>query len=928
MNLKDDELVLVDGSGYIFRAYYALPPMFRSDGFPVNAVFGFTNMLLKLIDEIQIEKGGNVSIAIIFDAARETFRNNIYPEYKANRSDPPDDLKPQFDIIKKVPQAFNLKSIESKGFEADDLIASYAKKGKAEGKKITIISSDKDLMQLLDSGISMIDPLKKKEISIENVIDKFGVGPDKVIEVQALAGDSSDNVPGVPGIGPKIAAQLIKDFGNIENLIKNVEKIKQDKRRQSIESNRDLLLISKKLVTLKDDVDLPIKISELSFNPLKIEKLINFLDEMEFNRIKSLVISKFGIQSSNKIEDSEKLVSRDDNVSYFTPKQTKVERNNYQLVLNCNDLKKWIDKIKKIGVVSIDCETTSLNPVEAKIVGFSMSLDNSLACYIPLSHNNIASQIKIEDFKELIKKILEDNSILKIGQNLKYDFIILKMLGIKMLNMDDTMLMSYVLRTGQRGHGLDELSRDYLSHATIKFNEITTINKKKVLFSDVPIKEAKDYAAEDADVTFRLWKILKILLIKNKLYDFYFYIEKPLIEVLGEMEISGCKIDISQLKKLSSEFSKKILVIESEVHSVCDEKFNVGSPKQLGEVLFEKLKLPHGKKGKSGNYQTDVKILEKLRNENFKIASLVLDWRQFSKLKNTYCEGLISRENKNTNRIHTSFGMASTLTGRLSSNDPNLQNIPIKTAEGREIRKAFVCDSDKDIISIDYSQIELRILSHVANIKTLIDAFKEDRDIHTVTAMDIFQLSKEKIDLELRRKAKIINFGIIYGISAYGLASQLKISNTEAKMYMEEYFAKYPGIKEYMKKTVNDCRSKGFVFTPFGRRIFIPFIKDKVASRRNFAERSAINAPIQGGAADMIKLAMPHVLNFLTEKNLKTKVLLQVHDELLFESPSNEIDIIKKEIPKLMISSHEKIISLNVPIKVDIGVGKSWADAH
>ncbi len=934
MSSKENELVLVDGSGYIFRAYYALPPMFRSDGVPVNAVFGFTNMLLKLIEDVQMEKGGNVSIAVIFDAGRLTFRNEIYSDYKANRSDPPDDLKPQFDIIKKVPEAFNLQSIELPGFEADDLIASYARQANLEGQKITIISSDKDLMQLLENGISMIDPLKKKEITKNHVIEKFGVGPEKVIEVQALAGDSSDNVPGVPGIGPKIAAQLINEYGNIENLIENVDKVKQEKRRNAIIENKNLLLVSKKLVTLKDNVSLPVKISELKFNPLKPQKLLKFLEEMEFNRIKSLVITKFGSGGfTNNKEDKNNqvevgIIEKKQVQSYYIPERETINRNLYKLIKAESELISWVEKVKKRGVVSIDCETTSLNAMEARIVGFSMSLENGDACYIPLDHKNYENQVKVEDFKIIIKEILEDGSILKIGQNIKYDYIILKHLGIKIINMDDTMLMSYVLRTGERGHGLDELSKDFLSHETIKYSDVTTIDKKKVLFSEVPVESALYYAAEDADVTYRLWEILKIKLIQDDLYNFYFYVEKPLIEVIAEMEISGFKIDNIQLNKLSEKFSKKIIEIEGNIYSNCGEKFNVGSPKQLGEILFDKLNLPFGKKGKSGNYQTDVKILEKLKSENHEIASLVLDWRQFSKLQNTYCKGLLSRENPNTKRIHTSFGMASTLTGRLSSNDPNLQNIPIKTLEGREIRKVFICENQTNIISIDYSQIELRILAHVAKIKTLISAFNENSDIHLVTAMEVFQLSESKVTSELRRKAKIINFGIIYGISAYGLALQLEISNSEAKMYMDQYFAKYPGIKSYMEKTISNCRSKGFVVTPFGRKISIPFINDKVATRRNFAERSAINAPIQGGAADMIKLAMPKVHKFLVNNKLKSKILLQVHDELLFESPHDEVELIKKEVPLLMTSSYEKFISMSVPIKVDVGIGKSWADAH
>ena len=923
---SDDQLVLVDGSGYIFRAYYALPPMYRSDGLPVNAILGFCNMLLKEIEEIQMEKGGNVSIAVIFDAARKTFRNQIYSKYKANRSDPPDDLKPQFDIIKKVPEAFNLKSIQLQGFEADDLIASYSKEAIKKGKKVTIVSSDKDLMQLLKKNVSIIDPLKKKQIGLENVLEKFGVAPEKVIEVQALAGDSSDNIPGIPGIGPKIAAQLISEFGTVENLIKNCGRIKQEKRKLSIIENAELAMVSKKLVTLKDDVELPIPIDELRFKPLIVHDLLNFLDEMEFNRIKARVISKFGNAAISKTKDKK---SKNGIQNFHYPIREVPNQKKYELISNVQQLFRWKDLINDNGVVAIDCETSSLNPVEANLVGFSMSLENSLSCYIPLAHKgNKQNQMKISDFVSFIKPLLEDSSILKIGQNIKYDLIILKNIGIDVKYFDDTMLMSYVLRTGKRGHGLDELSIDFLSYKTQKYSEVTTVEKKKIAFDEVDIHAAKNYAAEDADVTYRLWEILKLNLIKDKLFDFYFYLERPLIEVIVSMENSGCKIDNTVLKKLSNEFQKKIKTIEKKIFEQSKESFNIGSPKQLGEILFIKLNLPHGKKGKSGNFQTDVKVLEKLRSEKFSIAKDILDWRQFSKLKNTYCEGLLSRENKKTFRIHTSFGMASTLTGRLSSNDPNLQNIPIKTEEGRKIRKAFIAEKDFSLISIDYSQIELRILAHVAKISTLVAAFKKDEDIHSVTAMEVFKVKKTSLTKELRRKAKTINFGIIYGISPYGLAQQLEITNSEAKQYIEEYFNKYPGIKNYMNKTISFCREFGFVRTPFGRRIFIPFINDKVATRRNFAERSAINAPIQGGAADMIKMAMPKIFHFLKEKKMKTKMLLQVHDELIFEVPKDEVGIIKNDVPKIMIDSHKQFTSLLVPLKVDIGIGYNWDDAH
>ncbi len=923
--LKKKDLVLVDGSGYIFRAYYALPPMYKSDGTPVNAVFGFCNMLLKLIEDIQMEKGGEVSIAVIFDAARETFRNEIYSDYKANRSDPPEDLKPQFDLIKKVPEAFNLQSIELLGFEADDLIASYSNEASKLGRKVTIISADKDLMQLLTKEVSIIDPMKKKEITKETVMEKFGVLPDKVIDVQALAGDSSDNVPGVPGIGPKIASQLINEYGSVEELIKKVDSIKQEKRRNSIIDNKDLAIISKKLVTLKQDVPLPLDIEKLEFKPLDVNKLLNFLDEMEFNRIKASVISKYG---NSSIKQEQKKYDKNDEYNFYLPLNEKINNENYDLIDNENSLIEWIEIVKDYGLVAVDCETNSLNAVDADIVGFSMSIENGKSCYVPLGHKNCTKQINLDRFKQIIKPILNDHSILKIGQNIKFDLIVLGKLGLELNNIDDTMLMSYVLRTGKRGHGLDELSLDLLSYETQKYDEVTTIEKKKISFEDVEVHSALNYAAEDADVTFRLYQLLKIELIKNKLYDFYFYVERPLIKIIAEMETNGCKIDNDALVKLSSQFSEKIKQIEKQIFDDAGEKFNVGSPKQLGEILFSKLKLPYSKKGKSGNFQTDVKVLEKLKSEKFDIARKILDWRQFSKLKNTYCEGLLSRESKKTGRIHTSYGMSSTLTGRLSSNDPNLQNIPIKNEEGRQIRKSFIAPKGFKIVSIDYSQIELRILAHVAKIESLIDAFRENQDIHNVTAKNIFQISENSLTSDHRRKAKTINFGIIYGISPYGLASQLDISNSEAKSFIDQYFLRYPGIKDYMKRTIQICRETGSVFTPFGRRIFIPFINDKIATRRNFAERSAINAPIQGGAADMIKLAMPKVSKFLKENSLDTKMLLQVHDELVFEVPEKEIDFIENEVPKIMTNAHELILKLNVPLKAEVGIGKNWDDAH
>ena len=916
-----EELVLVDGSGYIFRAYYALPKMSRSDGLPVNAVFGFCNMLLKQLEQLQNEKGGNVSVVIIFDAARKTFRNDIFSEYKSNRSEPPDDLVPQFDIIKKIPNVFNLRSIEFPGFEADDLIASYSERAKKLGIKVTVISSDKDLMQLVSEGVKMLDPIKNREIGREEVFNKFGVYPEKVIDVQALAGDSTDNVPGVPGIGIKTAALLINEYGSLEGLLQNFEKIKQQKRREAIKDNQEFAVLSKKLVTLKKDVELPMQIEQLKFRALDVKKLISFLDEMEFNRIKSLVITKYGTG-----EISEKKESFKSEKTSFN-NENNIDKKNYKLILNNLELKKIVDQIYIDGVVAIDCETTSLSATESELVGFSMSRKNSMAYYVPLKHSVVEKQIPITEFVRTLKPLLEDSSILKIGQNIKFDLIVLEKIGIKVENVDDTMLMSYVLSTGRNKHGLDELAKIYLNYDTIKYKELFEKKNAKD-FSNIELVDALNYAAEDSDVTLRLWYTLKEKLIKQGLFSFYFYNEKPLINVIKKMEINGVKINFKFLEKLSRSFEDEIKILEKKIFKVCGSEFNIGSPKQLGEIIFDKLKLPFGKRGKSGNYQTDVKILEKLKLEKFEVADYLLHWRQLQKLKSTYCEGLISRKNLISERVHTSFGMASTLTGRLSSNDPNLQNIPIKTKEGKMIRNAFICEKGSKIVSIDYSQIELRILAHVANIKSLKEGFAKGLDIHSLTAQEVFQVDNQNVTDDLRRKAKTINFGIIYGISPYGLASQLDISNSEAKDYIEKYFKKYPGIQNYMTQTIEKCRSNGYVETLFGRKIYIPFINDKLAMRRNFSERSAINAPIQGGAADMIKRAMNKVSIYLEDNKLKTKMLLQVHDELIFEMPDNEIDKIPKKLASIMEESYKPNVDFSVPLLAEVGIGKSWAESH
>ncbi len=915
---KTDHFYLVDGSGYIFRAYYALPPLSRkSDGLPTGAVSGFSNMLFKLLEDSRSDDSKNkpTHFAVIFDSARKNFRNEIYKDYKANRSEPPDDLAPQFEYIRKAVHAFNVPSIEQINYEADDLIATYAKKINNAGAKVTIISSDKDLMQLVSNKIRLFDPMKSKVIGEKEVKEKFGVGPDQVIDVQSLAGDSSDNIPGVPGIGIKTAAELINRYKNLETLLKRAEEIPQKKRKETILENKNSALISKKLVTLKDDVPVKDKIEDFLIKEIKKEKLYSFLREMEFNRLLSQAINFYG-ETDNKIEINE-------------VKKEKIDISKYQTITTEKQLEDFVKILKNQNLISVDTETSSLNPLVADLVGISFCYNDGQACYIPLK-NYKEKCLSLNTVIKKIKPILEDKSIKKIGQNIKFDYIILKRNQINIFPMEDTMLASYTLDAGLNRHNLDTLSETHLNHKTISFKNLVGTGKKQISFSDVELKKATQYAGEDADVTFRLYKLFKERLDKEKLTKIYEIFEKPMVELLAEIEINGIKVDKNYLKKLSKKFEDKISKIEKEIYLLAKKKFNIGSPKQLGEIIYNDLKISNLKKTKKGGLATSAKILEDLAFKGHKFPGFVLDWRQLSKLKNTYTDALQEHINSKTNRVHTSFLLAATNTGRLASSDPNLQNIPIKTEDGREIRKAFIAEKSNVLISADYNQIEMRILADLADVKELKKAFINNDDIHSITASQVFNVPVNKVDQNLRRKAKAINFGIIYGITQYGLAKQISVSNNEALEFISSYFKKFPEIKDYMQSTIKFCQKNGYVSNIFGRKIHLRSINDKNFSVRSFQERAAINAPIQSSAADIIRLAMIELHEKIKSKKVyNAKMLLQIHDELVFESSKNNQKkvetIVKKTMESISSSEHHMF---TIPLDVNINSGNNWDEAH
>ena len=919
---KTDHFYLIDGSGYIFRAYYALPPLIRkSDGLPTGAVNGFCNMLFKLLEDSKSENNLQkpTHFAVIFDAARKTFRNEIYSDYKANRSDPPEDLAPQFEYIRKSVVAFNLPSIDLVNYEADDLIATYTQQILEKGAKVTIVSSDKDLMQLYKKDVRIFDPMKNKFISPEDINNKFGVDPKKVIDVQALAGDSSDNVPGVPGIGVKTAAELINKYGTLEKLLDKAHEIKQNKRRETLIENKDKAIISKKLVTLKKDAPIKKNIEDFKLQEIDKDKLYKFLREMEFNRLLSSVISTYGEPklSSQNIDSNAK------------EKQQTISKKNYYLIKDINEIDKWVQEAEEAGELAIDTETSSLDAHQADLVGISLSTKIGKACYIPIGHKSKGC-LKNELVIKKLKPLLEDKSVKKIGQNIKFDFIVLYKQGIKMSSMEDTMLMSYVLDAGKNRHNMDTLSEIHLSHKTISFKDLVGTGKKEINFSDVELDRAMEYAAEDADITYRLYKIFNKNLKLEKLTNIYEIFEKPLIEILAFMEINGIKIDSKFLKDLSLKFEKKIKNLEKEIFKLSKKEFNIGSPKQLGEIIYNELKIAVLKKTRKGSFATSASVLEDLAFKGHEFPKLILDWRQVSKLKNTYSDALTEHININTNRVHTSFLLAATTTGRLASSNPNLQNIPIKSEEGKEIRKAFIAEKGFTLISADYNQIEMRILADLADVKELKKAFKNNEDIHSLTASQVFNLDIKKVDQDTRRKAKAINFGIIYGISQYGLAKQIMVSNNEAADFLNSYFLKFPEIKDYMNSTINFCRKSGYVNNIFGRRSHINGINDKNYNVRNFQERAAINAPIQGSASEIMRLAMIRLAKkFKDLTNIQSKILLQIHDELIFEVPNTELkkisSIIKEEMTSVVSSD---LHSFSIPLTVDINSGDNWGILH
>ncbi len=916
---QQNHLYLIDGSGYIFRAYHKLQPMTDPMGTPVNAVFGFSTMIWKLIEDLN-DAENPTHLAVILDAAKQTFRMDIYPEYKANRPPPPEDLRPQFPLIRDAVAAFSAPCIEISGFEADDIIASYAEEALAQGWKVTIVSSDKDLMQLVRPGLDLLDTMKNVHLGEAQVIEKFGVPPNKVIEVQALMGDSVDNVPGIPGIGPKTAAELIQQYGDLETLLANAHEIKQQKRRENLIEFADLARISKQLVTLKRDVPLPMPLDDLVLRKPPRGPMVAFFDKHGFRSLKA------------KIAPDEIAVG---DVREAAPPPV-IATDGYECVTSEERLIWWIDAALAQGVCAFDTETTSLDAMLAELVGFSLCLSPGQACYVPLTHQSgdgllaeRPEQLSLARALEMLRPLLANPAVLKIGQNIKYDALVLKKYDADIISFDDTMLLSYALDCGKNNHGMDTLAQVHLGHTTISYASVTGSGKNKISFREVPLREATAYASEDADVTFRLHASLKPRLWREQMTTVYETLERPLARVLVDMENEGIKVDRAELAALSADFAKRMAELELRAGIEAQGPFNLGSPKQLGEILFERMGLKGGKKGKSGAYSTDSDVLDGFAAEGVALAQTVLEWRQLAKLKSTYTDALQEQINPRTGRVHTSFAMASTTTGRLSSTDPNLQNIPIRTEEGRKIRRAFVAEPGNKLICADYSQIELRILAHMANIPALRQAFADGTDIHAMTASEVFGVPVEGMDPMIRRQAKAINFGIIYGISAFGLARQLGISRGDAQGFIVRYFEKFPGIKTYMSDTIEACRKQGYVETLFGRKTHVPIINSKNPSERGFAERAAINAPIQGSAADIIRRAMIRIPGALADAGLSdVKMLLQVHDELVFEAPDTLVEKALPIISQVMSKAALPAVDIAVALDVDCRAGNSWAEAH
>ena len=980
---KNDHLFLVDGSSYIFRAYHALPPLTRKkDGLPVGALAGFCNMLWKLLCDARDTAVGVVPthFAVIFDYSSETFRKKIYPEYKANRPTPPDDLIPQFSLIRQATRAFNLPCIEKEGYEADDIIATYASEATRSGAKTTIISSDKDLMQLVNQQVGMYDGMKDRPIGVAEVIEKWGVPPEKMIDLQSLTGDSTDNVPGVPGIGPKTAAQLLDEFGDLDTLLAHAGDIKQQKRRENIIEFADQARLARQLVTLKTDVPLETGLDGLLLEPTDGPRLIGFLKAMEFNSLTRRVAEATNCDAAliepveldvewgksahgpdleagsdvggapdvnNNGQQEQK--SGSDEAQENTPQllaekrkkealTEKIDTTAYHTITDEAELKQWLDRALDQGFFAFDTETTSLDPMQAELVGFSIGLKPGEAAYVPLNHvdgsndllggGRLKGQIDTQKAVALLKPVLENPAILKIAQNMKYDWLVMRQYHVTIRSFDDTMLLSYVLDAGTLTHGMDALSERWLGHKPITFKEVAGSGKTATSFAAVDLKRATQYAAEDADVTLRLWRVLKPQIVARGVTRVYERLERPLVTVLARMEERGVLVDRQLLSRLSGELAQSAAALEDEIYQLAGEKFNIGSPKQLGEILFGKMGLPGGSKTKTGQWSTSAQVLEDLAAEGHELPRKIVDWRQLTKLKSTYTDALPNYILPQTGRVHTNYSMAATSTGRLASSDPNLQNIPVRTPEGRKIRAAFIAGPGNLLLSADYSQIELRVLAHVADIKALKKAFADGLDIHAMTASEMFGVPIEGMPPEVRRRAKAINFGIIYGISAFGLANQLSIPREEAAQYIRTYFERFPGIKDYMEKTKAFAHEHGFVETIFGRRAHYPDINSKSAQVRAFNERAAINAPIQGAAADIIRRAMIKMDDALKEAGLSAKMLLQVHDELIFELPENEVEKTTALVKNVMENATMPALSLSVPLKVDARAAKNWDEAH
>ncbi|MEM9785637.1 MAG: DNA polymerase I [Pseudomonadota bacterium] len=926
---KGCHLHLIDGSAFIFRAYHALPPLTRkSDGLPVGAVSGFVNMLQRYVE------GNNgpdaaTHVAVIFDKGSHTFRNEMYDQYKANRDEMPEDLRPQIPLTRTATKAFNIACEEMEGFEADDIIGTLAHQARDAGGRVTIVSSDKDLMQLVGDGVEMLDPMKNKRIDRDGVVEKFGVGPERVVDVQALAGDSVDNVPGAPGIGIKTAALLINEYGDLENLLDRAEEIKQPKRRQTLIDHRAQIELSKKLVQLDCGMTLDFGLDDLEVKEPDADVLMGFLAEMEFRTVTKRIAEKLGVEAP--VIEAPAPVNE-----VASPDVVEFNAEKYESVTDKEALQVWIDRIRERGYVAVDTETTGLNEMIAELVGISLCVEPGQACYIPLAHKAASSddlfgsdeiaagQMDFDSCLVLLKSVLEDPAILKIGQNMKYDAKIFTRYGINVAPIDDTMLMSYAMHGGLHNHGMDTLSERYLSHTPIPIKPLLGSGKSAITFDRVPIDKAVAYAAEDADITLRLWQQFKPQLHQKRVTTVYETLERPLVPVLAQMERNGIKVDRDTLSRMSNAFAQKMAGLEDEIQEKAGRPFNVGSPKQLGEILFDELELPGGKKGKTGAYGTGADVLEDLATEH-ELPGLILDWRQLSKLKSTYTDALQNHINTDTGRVHTSYSIAGANTGRLASTDPNLQNIPVRTEEGRRIREAFVAEDGKVIVSLDYSQIELRILAHIAGIDALKQAFLDGIDIHAMTASEMFDVPLDEMTPEIRRQAKAINFGVIYGISGFGLARNLRIPRGEAQGFIDRYFERFPGIRKYMDDTIAFAKDNAYVQTLFGRKINTPEINAK-GPHAGFAKRAAINAPIQGTAADVIRRAMIRMPAAIAE--IPAKMLLQVHDELLFEVDADAVDDLISTARQVMENASDPAVHLDVKLAVDAGQGANWAEAH